>query len=189
MIQDWSYKFANILRNISTEDLKTIVTLVDLSANHTAWNQEVPIYQTVVGSVTNIEQIKIILESKNPTLAKMDVSANFNQWLLVAFWKNDIKLMRKLVTHPTFTYPGSGSYNRYTRREELTPLYKILKRYQKEEFEWYKIQALYDLLPRNFRCYFIADYFTALNLLDLPQGVCHQWVSQGLEIFYSFTCS
>ena len=172
----WDFEFESVLRSISLKDFESIVDQVDLTANRTTYNQT---HQSVPGCVSNLALIRRIMEAKNATLSYMEVSAHCNKWLLCAYEGRDKELIKRILAHPRFSYPGQPSSIKLSPRVELTPLFQILKRWKLEQVEeWELLEFLFSHLPVKDQAYFITDFFTVLRTLEL-----YEFVDKGLVMF------
>lgn len=179
-IEQWhNNKFPSVLSKISDEDLKQIAPQLDLSLGFSWWNEEVPIYSCVANQIRTDNQWKILLQVDKEGI--LEVSQDFNSKLYDAISNNDHEMIKIIINHKQFSYPGSGSCNtRFFNPIELSPLHKLVN-YSKDKFNESNldiIKFVYNLLPEQYKDVYIADFFHALKCYNQCT-----YVRKGLELF------
>lgn len=154
--------FNKILFDITTDDLKAIAGFVDLTKNYVWWNEEVQIYNCVLNSIRHDEHFMILLEADSGM--NLEVSEEHNKRWHQAIKTNDRGLIKKLVEHKRFSYPGTGSFNEYYYKwYELTPMNYLVRDENFIEFVD-TIRYAYNIMTADDKNKLIADLFCAINI-------------------------
>jgi len=164
-IEQWNNTengFNEVLYNITNEDLKAISKFVELNKSRVWWNCEVRIYFCVMNRIKNDEHFEILLEVDEKGL--LEVSEDHNKKLVDAIKTKNRNLIKLLVNHKQFSYPGTGSYNEYYYKwYNLTPMNSLINEANFLEY-LDTIQYLYSIMNENDKSILIADLFCAINI-------------------------
>jgi len=121
-VKDWDTKFDEIVSSSTPFELEKILPNVKLDCKKKVTTSNLNFTKKVADTIESPDLLKSFL--KHDTDGQLDVSCNYNLFLYWAILQDDNELIKKIIDHPNFSYPGTPGYSSiFSCKDDMTISY------------------------------------------------------------------